>query len=48
MTKKARQVMFSPKVNAFLDGMKEGERSSYVNGLVERDIARKEKKAGVK
>lgn len=42
--KESRQVMFSRKARDYLDSMPQGTRSAYVNGLVEKDIARKEKR----
>lgn len=42
--KQSRQVMFSRKARDYLDGLPQGTRSAYVNGLVERDIARKERR----
>ncbi len=44
--KVGRPVMFSEKVNTFLDGMESGTRSELVNAVMEGYITRQEKKAG--
>jgi len=42
-TKKSRQIMFSARINAYLDSMKSGERSGLVNAVMERYLDRQEK-----
>jgi len=43
--KKARQVMFSPRANEYLESLPPGQRSGYVDSLVIRDIEKREKAA---